>query len=123
MVSLAAKQPTHGSAITNLFDPIGIKESVWRADPQGINHGWGDLQLHPRDMARIGQLFLNEGTWNGMRIVSKSWVDAATEYFITAEEDGTGDGYQWWILAGEPNHFDVRCISLSVIGTVVPVCN
>lgn len=101
MVSSVAEQTTHAFAITNLFEPLGIAQSVWPNDPQGVNHGWGDLQLHPRDMARIGQLFLNDGAWNGEQIVSSTWVDAATQPYLSTGPDGTGYGYQWWILAGE----------------------
>ena len=101
MVSTVAEQTTHEFAKENLFGPLGISESVWPQDPQGVNHGWGDLQLYPPDMARIGQLFLNEGEWNGEQIVSSEWVEEATKSFITADADGTGYGLQWWILAGD----------------------
>ncbi|KPK14718.1 MAG: hypothetical protein AMJ62_11940 [Myxococcales bacterium SG8_38] len=83
-----------------LFEPLGIREAKWPDDPQGISRGWGDLQLHPRDMARIGLLFLREGAWNDVQVVSKEWVREAVRHQVTAETDGTGYGYQWWVLAG-----------------------
>jgi len=101
MVGRVAQQTTYEFANENLFAPLGISESVWPDDPQGVNHGWGDLQLHPRDMARIGMLFLNEGEWNGTQIVSSDWVQEATRSSIAADADGTGYGFQWWILSGE----------------------
>jgi CubicO group peptidase (beta-lactamase class C family) len=85
----------------NLFEPLGIREATWPADPQGVNHGWGDLQLLPHDMARIGYLFLRGGAWNSARIVSNNWVEEATQPSIVADDDGTGYGYQWWMPAGE----------------------
>lgn len=85
----------------NLFGPLGITNVAWLADPQGANHGWGDLQIHPRDLARIGQLFLNKGSWNGVQIVSKDWVEQATKSFIVTDDGETGYGYQWWVLAGD----------------------
>lgn len=86
-----------------LFRPLGITESTWPTDPQGVSRGWGDLQLHPRDMAKVGQLFLDGGRWSGTEIVSEEWVAQATETVITVDADGTGYGYQWWIL---PAPFD-----------------
>jgi CubicO group peptidase (beta-lactamase class C family) len=83
-----------------LFGPLGIPESTWPTDPQGVSRGWGDLQLYPRDMAKIGQLFLDGGEWNGNRIVSAEWVEQATHSVVNASADGTGYGYQWWILSG-----------------------
>jgi hypothetical protein len=57
MISRAAGANALAFARDNLFGPLGIQSAIWPADPQGVTHGWGDLQLHPRDMARIGQLF------------------------------------------------------------------
>jgi CubicO group peptidase (beta-lactamase class C family) len=86
-----------------VFGPLGIAEWTWRDDPQGVSRGWGDLQLHPRDMAKIGQLLLDGGESNGTQIVSAEWVEQATRSVINAGADGTGYGYQWWIL---PAPFD-----------------
>lgn len=83
----------------NLFAPLGIREATWAADPQGVNHGWGDLKLHPHDMARIGQLVLKGGAWKGAQIVSNDWVEEATQPSVVADDDGTGYGYQWWMPA------------------------
>jgi hypothetical protein len=101
MVSRVVQQTTHEFAKENLFAPLGISESVWPDDPQGVNRGWGDLQLHPRDMARLGLLFLNEGEWNGPQIVSSDWVREATRSSIAADADGTGYVFQCWILSGD----------------------
>ena len=54
-------------ARANLFRPIGITDGIWPADPNGRTHGWGDLHLHPRDMARLGLLYLNRGRWGTRR--------------------------------------------------------
>ncbi len=49
--------------------------SGWVADPTGINErGWG-LTLSPVDMAKIGQLYLDDGMWNGKQIVSTEWIN------------------------------------------------
>jgi CubicO group peptidase (beta-lactamase class C family) len=98
MITEAAGSSALDFARDNLFGPLGIVGAEWAQDPQGVNHGWGDLQIHPRDLARIGLLFLNEGDWNGVQVVSKDWVAEATRSLVTVDIDGTGYGYQWWVL-------------------------
>jgi len=58
-----------------LFAPLGIADASWRADPQGIRSGGFGLSLQPRDMAKIGYLYLQRGRWAGQRIVSEAWTD------------------------------------------------
>ena len=84
----------------NLFDPLEIGETQWPSDPQGVSYGWGDLQLHPRDMARIGHLFLERRAIGTERVVSKAWVREATQKSVIVDTDETGYGYQWWVLGG-----------------------
>ena len=57
-----------------LFGPLGIRDVVWADDPQGRNHGWGDSHFYPRDVAKIGYLYLHGGEWNGKQIVPRDWV-------------------------------------------------
>jgi len=83
----------------HLFEPLGITDVVWPLDPRGEdNHGWGDLQLRPHDMAKLGALFLNKGIWQGRRILSARWVEEATRRHITLGS-GEGYGYLWWMPA------------------------
>ena len=100
MLANATGTNTLDFAGDHLLDPLDIEDAKWPEDPQGVNHGWGDLRLHPRDMARIGQLFLNEGNWNGVQVVSKAWVREATQKLVVVDTEGTGYGYQWWVLSG-----------------------
>ncbi|MEN6419314.1 MAG: serine hydrolase [Clostridiaceae bacterium] len=74
-------------------------ESGWVADPQGISTaGWG-LFLTPRDMANIGQLYLNNGVWNGEQIVSADWIAASTREHSRCKEWGNlAYGYLWWLI-------------------------
>ena len=81
-----------------LFTPLGIERGSWRRSPQGEVLGGYGLHLTPRDMGRLGQLHLNGGTWNGQRLLSETYVQAATSY--QSEGDGTGRtpyGYHWWV--------------------------
>jgi len=61
--------------LTRLGKSLGITYHKWFIDPTGIVYMGGGLYLRPRDMLKIGQLYLNGGTWNGRRILSQEWVD------------------------------------------------
>ena len=82
-----------------LFEPIGVKSVTWSKTTGNHYHTDGGLYLTPRDMARLGQLMLNNGAWNGRQIVSPEWVAAATRtHHLTPW--GQGYGYQWWTFPG-----------------------
>jgi CubicO group peptidase (beta-lactamase class C family) len=80
-----------------LFDPLGISDVTWTWLPNGDPKDWCCLWLRPRDMAKIGQLVLARGLWNGARVVSETWIDAATAPQITTTEGGYHYGYQFWL--------------------------
>jgi CubicO group peptidase (beta-lactamase class C family) len=84
-------------ARVNLFEPLGIRDAYWSADPQGVTFGWGDLALHPHDAAKIGFLFLNDGEWDGRQIVSRGWVGEATSARIVGTDHYEDYGYGWWV--------------------------
>ena len=80
----------------HLFAPLGISDARWLSGLQGITIGWSDLYLRPRDMAKIGYLYLNGGRWEGQQVVPAAWVEASTRKHIAATlQDGYG--YQWWV--------------------------
>jgi len=59
----------------NLFGPLGIEDVYWRQDPQGNSCGGYGLYLQPRDMAKIGYLYLRDGMWEGKRLIPSAWID------------------------------------------------
>jgi len=79
-----------------LFGPLSIKDAFYTVDPQGVAQGGNGLLIKPRDMAKIGYLFLKKGMWEGKRIISSSWIRSSTTSKIIAEY-----GYQWWIRPGD----------------------
>ena len=80
----------------NLFDPLGIRDVNWEADPQGYTHGWGDLHLLPEDAAKLGYLWLQNGMWEGRQIVPADWVaDSVKVHTKTGQKDNYG--YGWWV--------------------------
>jgi hypothetical protein len=81
-----------------LFAPLGIEEAAWPSDAQGISHGWGDLHLQPRDMAKIGYLWLRGGQWEDRQLVPDDWMRAAVRvHSHPGASTGPGYGYGLWI--------------------------
>jgi CubicO group peptidase (beta-lactamase class C family) len=79
-----------------LFHPLGISEYVWTSYPDGSIETDGGLALRPRDLAKIGQLFLNNGIWNNQRIVSEGWIQESTkERLKFGRSLRWGYGYHW----------------------------
>lgn len=100
LLSGALKQKTGMNAEEfarqNIFAPLGIKELIWPRDAQNNSHGFGNLHLLPRDMAKFGWLFLNRGKWGDKQIVPDAWVAEATRSHIKTGGAGTSDyGYGW----------------------------
>jgi CubicO group peptidase (beta-lactamase class C family) len=79
-----------------LFQPLGISDVLWQVDAQGLEFGGTGLVLRPRDLARIGYLFLQGGSWQGRRIVPAEWVRNAVASHVSVSES-QGYGYQWWV--------------------------
>lgn len=70
----------------------------WVADPNGTNTaGWG-LSLTTMDMAKLGQLYLNEGYWNGRQIISGKWVAESTQVQSIWKARHLKYGYLWWLI-------------------------
>jgi CubicO group peptidase (beta-lactamase class C family) len=80
-----------------IFTPLGINDVEWLKSPfTGDAMSSGGLNLRPRDWAKIGQLVLNRGAWDGKQIVPASWVIESTAEHIKTDE-ALGYGYQWWV--------------------------
>jgi CubicO group peptidase (beta-lactamase class C family) len=62
-------------AKAKLFGPLSINDVFWRHDPQGISLGGYGLYLQPRDIAKIGYLYLRNGVWEGKRLLPSAWID------------------------------------------------
>jgi CubicO group peptidase (beta-lactamase class C family) len=77
-----------------LFGPLGIQQSGWRRSPDGAATGGGGLRLRPRDAAKLGQLYLDGGTWHGARVVPAEWVQRSQQRVNRLGTDGYG--YLWW---------------------------
>lgn len=79
-----------------LFEPLGIDDFDFRANRNGLLAYASGMRLTPRDMARIGLLYLNNGTWEGKQLLPEEWVtDSLTPHIESTWS--AGYGYQWWI--------------------------
>jgi CubicO group peptidase (beta-lactamase class C family) len=95
LVSKATGLTAQDFAQRELLSALGITEGDWTTGRDGnALGGWG-LQLTPREMAKLGYLFLRGGTWDGEEIVMPEWVKAATSK-QTESDNANGYGYQWW---------------------------
>jgi CubicO group peptidase (beta-lactamase class C family) len=82
-----------------LWEPLDISEVFWETCPMGIDKGGWGLYIRQEDFAKIGQLVLQGGEWNGKRLVSREWIDAATSLQVKTPAS-YGDynyGYQTWV--------------------------
>ncbi len=88
-----------------LFGPMGIDSIQWDRFPNGELETGGGLHLRPRDMIKFGVTYLNDGIWDGKRIISSGWVKKSAAVYgnnsgirIPIEDSGrNGYGYTWWI--------------------------
>ncbi len=104
----------------HLFGPLGIEDVKWPADPQGYTRGWGHLELLPVDMAKFGRLFLNDGVWEGTRLLPPGWVAESTRYRFDPDPRGSGYALLWWLHNpfAEPRWFYAAGIGVQTIGVI-----
>jgi CubicO group peptidase (beta-lactamase class C family) len=118
LLSAILTQATGMSALefarVNLFAPLGIHDAEWTADPQGYNHGWGDLALRTQDVAKLGFLWLHQGEWDGRQIISAEWVAAASQRRMSGTGRPENYGYAWWI--SDPEEEDIPFVQAAGVG-------
>lgn len=93
-----------------IFDKIGITSASW-PEVQGVNTGGYRLEMTPRDMARFGYLYLNNGNWNGEQIVPEDWVKTSTSEIIpTGFKGGEHYGYYFWISKTKDGYKEISAM-------------
>ena len=93
-----------------LWDPMGMEYSAyWLCDDTGMEVALGGLNIALRDYAKIGQLYLDRGAWQGVQIVPKEWAIASVtpdaEHLMPENNTRFGYGYHWWIPQGTEGEF------------------
>ncbi|MBW6500711.1 MAG: beta-lactamase family protein [Bacteroidales bacterium] len=95
-----------------LFKPLGIGGADWDLNPQGINLGMIGLRVRSEDLAKFGQLLLQQGVWNKKQLIPKEWVKEATSFKIdnfnpqgkqTKEQSDWAQGYCYQMWRGRNN--------------------
>ncbi len=94
IVKQATGEHSNIVAERSLFGPLGIERYYWQRQSDGLCNAWAGLSLRPRDMAKIGQLMLDHGRWQGQQVVSEEWVERSTTALQSSGANGYG--YQWW---------------------------
>jgi hypothetical protein len=88
-----------------LFGPLGITKYYWETCPKGITKGGWGLFLCAEDMAKLGQLYLQKGKWNGQQLVSEYWIEISTARHLKTQNGTYGYGYQLW-MEQRPGSFE-----------------
>ena len=98
-------QDAESYALEHLFMPLGIENVSWPLSPGGVTATHWGLAMTRREMARFGQLFLNQGRWGDRQVVSREWVELSTREHIKGDPTGlyagVAYGYQWWRFADD----------------------
>jgi hypothetical protein len=84
-----------------LFEPLGIQHPTWEVSPEGINSGGWGLKIRTKDIASLGQLYLQKGMWKGKQLIPAAWVEEATKKQSSNGSNPESDweqgyGYQFW---------------------------
>jgi CubicO group peptidase (beta-lactamase class C family) len=83
-------------AAEHLFKPLGMRY-YWKHSPTGLPDTEGGLYLSAHDLAKIGQLFLKDGVWEGKEVVSSAWIKDSVAPHVTVPGGNWKYGYQWWL--------------------------
>ena len=104
-----------------LFADLEVSRHRWRAAPDGTQNTGGGLILTAYDLAKMGQIVLGKGMWNGKRVVSESWIEESTKKHLPFGEESvratggsrysTGYGYQWWYQSYEVEGTTVNAVA------------
>jgi CubicO group peptidase (beta-lactamase class C family) len=97
LLERATHQKVDGFAARQLFGPLGIDSVRWQYTPLGTAQTGGGLQLRSRDFLKLGQLYLNQGQWQGRQLLSAEWVRASLAPHASVGRDGLEYGYLWWL--------------------------
>lgn len=88
-----------------LFGPLDIESAECSTDPQGISDGGNGFALNIYNMAKIGELYLNNGVWNGEQIISSQWIQDSTRLQFDRSSGSADYGYQWWVRTFGDNNY------------------
>ncbi|MFC5380756.1 serine hydrolase domain-containing protein [Aquipuribacter nitratireducens] len=89
--------PADPDSLDEVYADYVEADFAWGVDPQGLHEGSCCSKLRPRDLARLGQLYLDRGRRDGEQVLPESWVEEATRQHVEVPAAGVaGYGYMWW---------------------------
>ena len=105
---LEVRTGLHADAFADrhLLAPLGIEQRDWFRNREGHPHTGGGLDLRPRDMAKLGLLYLRGGKWGDVQVVPADWVETSLKRHVDWSDSPRGHrvgyGYLWWVLKPDP---------------------
>jgi CubicO group peptidase (beta-lactamase class C family) len=97
ILTSAARESTWQFAQQMLARPLGFDLPRWSTDPQGIFFGGNDMLMTPRQMMRIGELYLQKGRFGERQVIPAEWVETSCEGRTRSPRSREQYGYGWWI--------------------------
>ena len=96
----------------NLFNKIGIKDYFWKHTDSGLTDAEGGLYLEPKDLAKFGYLYLNNGAWNGEQVLPQNWVENNLNKPLDTIWPSFKYGHQWWLIPYGENQISMLASGL-----------
>lgn len=98
IITRASGMDTKAFAQQYLASPMGFRMAYWSRDPQGVYFGGNDMEITPRQMLAIGEMYLNNGMHEGQRILDEDWVlESHQPHADSPRGEGRHYGYGWWL--------------------------
>lgn len=105
IISQSTGQTTYDFGKKYLFDKLDMNSVQCTTDSQGISDGGNGFAMDIHDMAKFGQLYLNNGVWEGEQIISSEWIEQSTTLQFDRLSGSADYGYQWWVRTfGDQNY-------------------
>ncbi len=95
-----------------LFDPLNVQGGLWDKMDCGYYLASGGIYLRPRELTKIGYLFLNEGYWDDTQIITREWISESIAPHVQTDDlipQSDSYGYQWWIMDFHANNQTYDC--------------
>lgn len=93
IVQYVSKMKLDNYLSEKIFEPMGINNYKWKRDDEGNPQCMAGFQVNPKDMAKLGQLFINKGKWEGKLLINADWFTETVKPNNLNKESGL----LWWI--------------------------